>query len=78
MALVHDVAEAIVGDITPSCGVSKEDKRRMESDAMDEICRTLGEGAPAGEERYCMTHVSAHTGPHCILQKSPGSRCGRN
>ena len=26
MALVHDLAECIVGDITPSCGVSKEDK----------------------------------------------------
>lgn len=31
MALVHDLAEAIVGDITPECGISAEDKRSMES-----------------------------------------------
>lgn len=30
IALVHDVTEAIVGDITPHCGVSKEEKFRME------------------------------------------------
>jgi len=30
MALVHDMAEAIVGDITPSCGVSQVDKYNME------------------------------------------------
>lgn len=30
MALVHDMAEAIVGDITPYCGVSVEEKRKME------------------------------------------------
>ncbi|RUS87302.1 hypothetical protein EGW08_004914, partial [Elysia chlorotica] len=30
IALVHDVAESIVGDLTPSCGVSKADKSKME------------------------------------------------
>ena len=30
MALVHDLAESIVGDITPSCGVSKDEKHRRE------------------------------------------------
>ena len=30
MALVHDLAESIVGDITPSCGVSKEEKIQRE------------------------------------------------
>ena len=28
--MVHDLAEAIVGDITPYDGVSKADKRRLE------------------------------------------------
>ncbi|KAG2331274.1 hypothetical protein Bca52824_002454 [Brassica carinata] len=28
MAIVHDIAEAIVGDIAPSCGVSKEEKNQ--------------------------------------------------
>lgn len=31
MALVHDLAEAIVGDITPRCGVSRERKRQLET-----------------------------------------------
>ncbi len=31
MSLVHDLAESLVGDITPLDGVSKEDKYRMES-----------------------------------------------
>ena len=30
ICMVHDLAEAIVGDITPHCGVSKEDKRKLE------------------------------------------------
>lgn len=30
IALVHDLAEAIVGDITPHDGVKKEDKRALE------------------------------------------------
>lgn len=36
-ALVHDLAESIVGDITPMCGVSKEEKQRREMAAMHEI-----------------------------------------
>jgi putative hydrolases of HD superfamily len=31
MAMVHDLAEAIVGDITPHCKVSNEDKFKMEN-----------------------------------------------
>ena len=31
MALVHDVAEAIVGDISPAMKVAKEEKRRREA-----------------------------------------------
>lgn len=30
VCLVHDLAEADVGDITPHAGVSKEEKRRLE------------------------------------------------
>jgi 5'-deoxynucleotidase YfbR-like HD superfamily hydrolase len=32
MALVHDIGEAIVGDLTPRCGVSDEEKFRLESE----------------------------------------------
>jgi putative hydrolase of HD superfamily len=30
ICLVHDLAESVVGDITPNCGVSKEDKKKIE------------------------------------------------
>lgn len=35
---------AIVGDITPSCGVSKEEKNRRESEALEHMCKLLGGG----------------------------------
>ncbi|KFZ00890.1 hypothetical protein V501_10372 [Pseudogymnoascus sp. VKM F-4519 (FW-2642)] len=35
MALIHDMAEALVGDITPMDGVSKPEKSRRESTTMD-------------------------------------------
>lgn len=31
MALVHDMAEAITGDITPHDGISAEEKRNLET-----------------------------------------------
>ena len=34
MALVHDMAESIVGDITPFDGITDEKKHEMEMDAM--------------------------------------------
>ncbi|MCO5590743.1 hypothetical protein L7F22_044718 [Adiantum nelumboides] len=49
MAVVHDIAEAIVGDITPSCGISKEEKSRRERAAIDEMCKLLGGGLAAEE-----------------------------
>ena len=30
ICMVHDLAESLVGDITPYDGVSKEDKRKLE------------------------------------------------
>lgn len=35
MALVHDMAEALVGDITPVDGIPKDEKSRRESTTMD-------------------------------------------
>jgi len=37
VALVHDLAEAIVGDITPDQGVSDEDKHARERAAMQQM-----------------------------------------
>ncbi|KAM6571877.1 hypothetical protein CsatA_015957 [Cannabis sativa] len=49
IAIVHDIAEAIVGDITPSDGVPKEEKRRMEQAALNEMCKILGGDLRAAE-----------------------------
>ncbi|CAB0003584.1 unnamed protein product [Nesidiocoris tenuis] len=42
MALVHDLAECLIGDITPFDGVDPKDKKRMEKDAMEKIAKLLG------------------------------------
>ncbi|KAL8189530.1 hypothetical protein R6Q57_029096 [Mikania cordata] len=51
MAIVHDIAEAIVGDITPSDGVPKAEKSRREKEAIDHMCKLLG-GGPRAEELH--------------------------
>ncbi|KAI0161866.1 HD domain-containing protein [Hypoxylon sp. FL1284] len=53
MCLVHDMAESIVGDITPVDGVAKPEKSRREADTMDYIAKKLlgnVNGGRAGEE----------------------------
>lgn len=50
MALVHDMAEAIVGDITPRDTVTKEEKSRREATTMDYLTGgLLGSVQGAGE-----------------------------
>lgn len=53
MSLIHDMAESLVGDITPIDGVSKLEKSRREADTIDYISkRLLGSvyGGMPGEE----------------------------
>lgn len=42
LAIVHDLAEALAGDIAPFQNVSKEDKRRLEEEGLEKICATIG------------------------------------
>ncbi|GER52658.1 metal-dependent phosphohydrolase HD domain-containing protein [Striga asiatica] len=51
IAIVHDIAEAIVGDITPSDGIPKEEKSRREQEALKNMCELLGGGERAEEIR---------------------------
>lgn len=46
MTLIHDLAECIVGDITPYCGIPPDVKHRMEDEAMEDICKLLGDKGP--------------------------------
>jgi putative hydrolase of HD superfamily len=43
MALLHDLAESIAGDIAPNQGVNDDDKHKMETDAMNSIMSQLAE-----------------------------------
>ncbi|KAL4078931.1 HD domain-containing protein [Scleroderma yunnanense] len=47
MCVVHDLAEAQVGDITPREGISKEEKRRLESEAMHNFMHDMLHGSEA-------------------------------
>lgn len=42
---------AIVGDITPSCGISKQKKAELEADAIRDIQKMLGDDTAIGEIR---------------------------
>ncbi|KAF3903826.1 hypothetical protein AA313_de0207129 [Arthrobotrys entomopaga] len=41
MAIVHDMAESLVGDITPLDGVPKPEKHRRELETMEYLTKTL-------------------------------------
>ena len=45
LAVVHDLAEAIVGDITPMDAISPDEKHRREADAMRQLEDLLGDGS---------------------------------
>ena len=51
MALVHDMAESLVGDITPVDGVSKPEKNRREAATMQFLTNTLLGNASGGFEQ---------------------------
>ncbi|CAM9098772.1 unnamed protein product [Ascophyllum nodosum] len=49
LAVVHDLAEALAGDIAPFQKVTKEEKRRLEEDGLEKICATIGSDSIARE-----------------------------
>jgi len=69
VCLVHDLAEAVVGDITPHDGVSKEEKRRLEEAAMKEILGDLGSDAVADELMALWLDYEDGTGPEAAVAK---------
>lgn len=48
MSLVHDMAELLVGDITPVDGVPKPEKNRREAATMDYLTGAMLRGVPGG------------------------------
>ena len=62
ISVVHDIAECIVGDLTPSDPVSPEEKHKLEMDAMKTLVKNLPTGRMSLEfhnafERYETQHV---------------------
>ncbi|KAL8829410.1 MAG: hypothetical protein Q9191_002027 [Dirinaria sp. TL-2023a] len=58
MALIHDMAESLVGDITPKDGVVKEEKHRREGETMAFLTeRLLGKGTGAAGQGQAMREV---------------------
>lgn len=68
MALVHDLVEAIAGDISPAMNVSKHDKHKLESDAMTQICALL-DSENATLIRELWDEYENATSPEAILVK---------
>jgi putative hydrolase of HD superfamily len=54
MCLIHDMAELLVGDITPRDGVPKDEKNRREAATMDyltsDLLRSVGASGSVGKE----------------------------
>ena len=50
LSIVHDIAECIVGDITPVDNVSVDDKHKMEMEAMKKLVQKLP--GPLAKELY--------------------------
>ncbi|XP_023521188.1 HD domain-containing protein 2-like isoform X2 [Cucurbita pepo subsp. pepo] len=68
MAIVHDIAEAIVGDITPFDGVSKLEKSRREQEALDHMCKVLG-GSRAKEIGELWMEYENNSSPEAKIVK---------
>ncbi|XP_050373376.1 uncharacterized protein LOC126791029 [Argentina anserina] len=69
IAIVHDIAEAIVGDITPSDGVPKEEKNRREQEAIDHMCKLLGGGSIAKELGELWLEYERNSSPEAKIVK---------
>ncbi|KAI7090640.1 hypothetical protein KC356_g1319 [Hortaea werneckii] len=57
MALVHDMAESLVGDITPVDGVTKTEKSRRETETMDYICGSLLGSLPGQSNAHAREQI---------------------
>ncbi|XP_043711473.1 5'-deoxynucleotidase HDDC2 isoform X2 [Telopea speciosissima] len=69
MAIVHDIAEAIVGDITPSDGVPKLEKSRREREALEYMCKLLGGGSRANEIGELWMEYEENSSPEAKVVK---------
>ena len=58
MSLVHDMAECIVGDITPHCGIAKDEKLRREREGMECLLDSFGKETVPGKYHLFRSIIS--------------------
>ncbi|ETW79130.1 hypothetical protein HETIRDRAFT_420300 [Heterobasidion irregulare TC 32-1] len=54
LAIVHDLAEAQVGDIAPREGIPKAEKRRLEAEAMHNFVHEMLHDSPAAQKIHSL------------------------
>ena len=69
MAIVHDIAEAIVGDITPDQGVSKDDKFNFEFNAIQTFKKQLNQSPFALEMESLWLEYENGKSPEALVCK---------
>ncbi|KEH32596.1 putative HD/PDEase domain-containing protein [Medicago truncatula] len=71
MAIVHDIAEALIGGITPPDGISKAYASRLEAEALEYMCEILGvgEGSRGKEITELWMDYEANSSPEAKFVK---------
>ncbi|XP_045809973.1 5'-deoxynucleotidase HDDC2-like [Trifolium pratense] len=71
MTIVHDIAEALIGDITPLDGISKAEKSEREQAAVDYMCKIIGvgEGSRGNEITELWMEYEANSSPEAKFVK---------
>jgi len=70
MALVHDLAEAQVGDIAPREGIPKAEKHKLEAKAMQNFVQDMLHASPAAQRiRSLWEEYEAGTSPEAKFVK---------
>ncbi|KAJ1921738.1 hypothetical protein H4219_000471 [Mycoemilia scoparia] len=67
MALVHDLAESKVGDITPFDGITNKTKHELERSAMEEIVKLLENSEQANEMFALWQEYEDNSTPEAML-----------
>ena len=68
MALLHDLAESITGDFMPE-EISKENKKKAEGDAMNEIMATLPNNLVYEYDKIWQEYIQADTNESILLHE---------
>ena len=75
-----DACAAIVGDITPNCGISKQKKAELEADAIRDIQKMLGANTAVGMiDLHCPCRNSSLQCPYYAAHSDisrHGNACG--